>query len=281
LALRIRIILIRRIVVAGLAAVPLLGGAAACRAPRTFADDGRLHVVAGFFPLAEAARRVGGDRVRVVDLTPPGVEPHDLELSTKQVDQVQDADVVILLGGGFQPALGRAAKRAKGKVVRIDPPTADPHIWLDPVRMADIVDRVAAAIPGAVAGPFKGELAAIDRQFRTGLAQCRRHDLVTSHEAFGYLSQRYGLTPRSVAGLSPDAEPDPRRLAEVADLIRRTHATTVFTEELVSPKVGRALARETGAVTDVLNPLESGHPGDYTKAMRGNLQRLRRALSCL
>lgn len=252
---------------------------AAC-ARSTKADDGRFSVVAAFFPLAEAARQVGGDRVRVTDLTPPGVEPHDLELTTRQVDRIEDADVVLLLGGGFQPAVARAAKRAKGKVVTVDAPHDDPHVWLDPVRMQAIVTQVAAAIPGAFAARFEADLAALDAEYRTGLAACARRTIVTAHEAFGHLARRYGLTQVAIAGVSPEAEPDPKRLAALTDLVRRMGTTTVFTETLVSPKVGRALAREAGVRTDVLDPLESGRPGTFVPTMRANLGRLRAALAC-
>jgi zinc transport system substrate-binding protein len=151
--------------------------------------------------------------------------------------------------------------------------------------MQGIVDQVAAAlkdVPGSVerAAAFKQELAALDVQFRAGLAECERTTLVTAHEAFGWLAKRYGLTQEAIAGFSPDAEPDPRKLAELADLVKRTGTTTVFTESLVSPKVAEALARETGARTDVLDPMESGAPGAYVAVMQANLQRIRAALSC-
>lgn len=223
---------------------------------------------------------MGGDKVTVTDLTPPGVEPHDLELSSKQVDKIQDADVVLLLGGGFQPAVVRAARRAHGKVVTIEAPSDDPHVWLDPVRMQEIVTQVAAAIPGADAQGFIALLSNLDADFKAGLANCTRHEIVTAHEAFAYLAERYGLQQAALAGLSPEVEPNPQRLAELADLVRRTGTTTIFTEELVSPKVAEALAREAGVKTDVLNPLESGKPGTFVSAMRENLKRLRAALGC-
>ncbi|HEV7885935.1 MAG TPA: zinc ABC transporter substrate-binding protein [Acidimicrobiales bacterium] len=268
---------------ATVALVAVLAGGCASR--QAFPDDGKRNVVAAFYPLAEAARRVGGDAVRVVDLTPPNVEPHDLEPTSKQVDRIEAADVVVEMGNSFQPAVSRAAERAEGRAVRIEFPANDPHIWLDPVRMQGIVDQVAAAlkdVPGSVerAAAFKQELAALDVQFRAGLAECERTTLVTAHEAFGWLAKRYGLTQEAIAGFSPDAEPDPRKLAELADLVKRTGTTTVFTESLVSPKVAEALARETGARTDVLDPMESGAPGAYVAVMQANLQRIRAALSC-
>jgi zinc transport system substrate-binding protein len=274
----VRIILITAVV--GVAAAVAAAGAACGSRAQGGSGDAKLHVVAGFYPLAEAARQVGGDKVDVADLTPPGVEPHDLELSTRQVDRIESADVVLLLGGGFQPAVTRAARRAKGKVVTIDAPSDDPHIWLDPARMASIVDHVADAIPGSDRGPFKAAIADLDTAYGEGLAQCDRRVIVTAHAAFGHLAHRYKLTQEAMAGISPEVEPDPRRLAELTDVIRRTGTTTVFTEELVSPKVAKALAREAGVGTAVLDPMESGKPGDYTRVMGQNLDRLRQALAC-
>ncbi|MDQ1444958.1 MAG: zinc transport system substrate-binding protein [Acidimicrobiaceae bacterium] len=277
----------RRLVVAAVAAaVPVLVLGAGCGSDGAGssrpAKDGRPTVVAGFFALADVVRAVAGPGVRVVDLTPPGVEPHDLELSTRQVDEVQDADAVVIMARAFQPAVQRAANRAKGKVVRVAIPDADPHIWLDPVRMQDVAQQVAAAMPGghADASGFVARLQELDRAYRDGLRDCDRRTIVTAHAAFGFLAKRYGLEQEAITGLSPEAEPDPKRLAQVADIVRRTGTTTVFSEELVSPKVAKALAREAGVKVDVLNPLESGRPGTYLTAMGENLRRLRAALGC-
>jgi zinc transport system substrate-binding protein len=170
-------------------------------------------------------------------------------------------------------------------------------VWLDPVRMAAVVDVVAAALGDAEprdraaferrATRLKDRLRTLDQQYRAGLADCRQDTIVTSHEAFGRLAAAYGLRQRGVAGISPDAEPDPKRLGELADLVRRRGITTVFTEELVSPRIAQTLAREAGGVkTEVLNPLEGLSDAerragaDYFTVMETNLGRLRAALEC-
>jgi zinc transport system substrate-binding protein len=271
---------------------------AGCRAD----SDDRPDVVASFYPLAEAARQVGGDRVRVENLTPPGAEPHDLELTASQVADIQDADVVLVVGGGFQPAVEKAAAGRSGTVELLAAlgPTAgdtdDPHVWLDPVLFIAVVDHVAAALtraepaqrPAFTAGAeaYKAQLAALDRDYRAGLSDCERREILTAHEAFGRLAGRYDLTQESIAGLSPETEPEPDRLAELADLVRRRGVTTIFTETLVSPRVADALARETGARTEVLDPLEglsrddARDGADYLSVMRDNLAKLRAALGC-
>jgi zinc transport system substrate-binding protein len=253
--------------------------------------------VAAFYPLAEAASRVGGEGVRVTNLTPPGREPHDIELSPRQLDVVAGADVVVYLGRHFQPAVAAAAARSDGErldVLPDDPP--DPHVWLDPSRMVTIAESIASALAKvdpsgadtyrANAGAYGDELRALDDEFRQGLAGCARKRIVTAHEAFGYLASRYGLVQEAITGVSPESEPNPKRLAELADEARADGTTTVFTETLVSPRVAETLAREAGVHTAVLNPIEgltdeevkSG--ATYASVMRANLATLRRALAC-
>jgi zinc transport system substrate-binding protein len=273
------------------------------------APDGETTVVASFYPLAEAASRVGGDLVSVDDLTPPGVEPHDLELAPDDVEALATADVVVYLGGGFQPAVQDAVTQdAQGVVVDAldavdthpgspgEAEVVDPHVWLDPTRYEWIVSAVARALGEADpsnavtfrtdADAYNEQLSTLDEDFRAGLSNCERSTIVTSHEAFGYLAERYGLTQVAIAGLSPEAEPDPRRLAEIRDLVRRQGITTIFSEELVSPKVAETLANEAGVTVQVLNPIESltddqSRAGeDYLSIMRENLDTLRRALGC-
>jgi zinc transport system substrate-binding protein len=271
--------------------VALVLGATAC-GPKT-STDGRNHVVAAFYPLAYAAELLGGSTVDVTNLTPPGVEPHDLEATPSDVQAVRSADVVLLLGHGFQPQLEDAAGRGKKVVWLLDTPglrrfdNGDPHVWLDPLRYALIVRRISQALgrPQAV-GPFESRLRALDREYRRGLAHCTRHELVTSHEAFAYLSQRYGLTQVAITGLSPEAEPTPKDLQHVVDLVSRTHATTIFFETLVSPRIAETVARETHAKTAVLDPIEgltsaeANRGEDYFTLMRANLHALRGALGC-
>ena len=287
----------RRLPLALALALGLLAGA--CNGDERGGGGDGVRVVAGFYPLAEAARRVGGDRVAVDNLTPAGAEPHDIELSPRQVDRLEDADLVLYLGGGFQPPVETVARRRGDRGVDLLAGLAsgdDPHVWLDPTRMAAVVDRVQEALarvdPAGAAGyrsradALRADLAALDAELSAGLADCPRRLLVTSHAAFGYLAARYGLEQEAVSGLSPEAEPDPRRLAQLADLVRSRGVTTVFTETLVAPDVAETLAREAGATTAVLDPLESlseeaaAGGADYFSVMRDNLRALRAALGC-
>ena len=298
-----------RAALVGASLASLLSG---CSRSGSAAEVDRVSVVASFYPLAEAASRVGGDLVSVENLTPPGVEPHDLELAPDDIEAIATADVIVYLGGGFQPAVEDALAEAE-HAVTVDALnavatnaapaseaeeglTVDPHVWLDPARYEEIVRAVADALAkadpaneatyAANAQAYVAEIAALDEEFRTGLSDCERTTIVTSHEAFGYLADAYGLTQVGILGLSPEAEPDPRRLAELRDLVEREGVTTIFAEELVSPKVAETLASEAGVQVAVLNPIESLTDAqekageDYLSVMRENLDTLRKALDC-
>ena len=256
--------------------------------------SGGTQVVAGFYPLAFAAEEIGGDRVEVTNLTPAGAEPHDVELTPQDVERVRSADVV-LYAGGLQPALEEAADGADGVVVdvldglelRKGDGGVDPHVWLDPERFARVVERVGEELGReAPARVLAARLRALDEELRAGLADCERRELVTAHDAFGYLADRYALDTIPIAGLSPEAEPAPRDLEEVAELVEEHAATTVFVEPLLSPEVGDTVAREAGAETAVLDPLEGlskedlAAGEDYFSVMRTNLEALREGLGC-
>jgi zinc transport system substrate-binding protein len=277
------------------------------------ASRSKVSVGAAFYPVAFAAQQVGGTRVAVTNLTPVGAEPHDIELNSEQLDRLLEAKVAFVLGNGFQPAIEKAADRRDGPTVELLPKLVDamgkkvaaegkdggldPHVWLDPVLMSQLVGEVerglAAADPKSTgayernAQALQGQLAALDARYRDRLTGCARNLLVTSHEAFGYLASRYGLRQEGVAGLSPDAEPDPARLGELADLARDRGVTTVFTEETVSPRIAQTLARDAGGLrTEVLSPLESltkrerDDKADYFTLMDANLGKIATALGC-
>jgi zinc transport system substrate-binding protein len=298
-----------RAALVGASLASLLSG---CSRSGSAAEVDRVSVVASFYPLAEAASKVGGDLVSVQNLTPPGVEPHDLELAPDDIEAIATAAVIVYLGGGFQPAVEDALAEAE-HAVTVDALnavatnaapaseseeglTVDPHVWLDPARYEEIVRAVADALAkadpaseatyAANAEAYIAQIAALDEEFRAGLSDCERTTIVTSHEAFGYLADAYGLTQVGILGLSPEAEPDPRRLAELRDLVEREGVTTIFAEELVSPKVAETLASEAGVQVAVLNPIESLTDAqeqageDYLSLMRENLDTLRKALDC-
>jgi zinc transport system substrate-binding protein len=325
------------------------------------AVEGATEVVASFYPLVEAAQRVGGDRVSVTNLTPAGVDPHDVEIDPRQVDTILGADLAVVMGRGFQPAVERVADDRDGATVEVlraldidqegevadhdhghgddehgedghaeddhaddghghgedehaddehaddehdeerggasggDAPL-DPHVWLDPTKMAAIVDEVAAALVEADpdgaeefeanAEAYREELAELDDSFEDGLSDCRLDLVVVQHEAFGWMADRYGFRQEGIAGLSPEQEPNPRRMAELVDLVQDEGVEIVFTETLASPRIAETLAREAGVETRVLNPLEGladeqVEAGEtYLSLMEENRDALVEALDC-
>ncbi len=279
-----------------LAVLGLTATAAACGGdPEAAGSAGRTQVVAGFYPLAFAAEEIGGDRVEVTNLTPSGAEPHDVELTPRDVERIRSADLVLYAGGGFQPALedavdgaaGTAVDVLEGSELREGDEGIDPHVWLDPVRFAGIVERIGAELGReAPARELASRLRALDAEFRQGLAECDRRELVTAHDAFGYLGDRYDLEVIPIAGLAPETEPTPRELEEVAELVEERGVTTVFVEPLLSAEVGETVAREAGADTAVLDPLEGLSEDQldagetYLTVMRANLDALRAGLGC-
>ncbi len=292
----------------GVVAVALAMASAGCGGSGAPPGPG-LDVVAAFYPLAEAARQAGGPFVRVHDITPTGVEPHDLELKPSDVGLIRSADLILYLGGGFQPALEDAIGAIPNKTTAVDllegfPLTkdadddeaTDPHVWLDPLLMIRIVERVAEEMSARLseeqtvfesrAFTHKTSLEELHRSFRATLATCGRREIVTAHASFGYLAARYGLEQIAISGLSPEAEPSPRRLEEVARIAKQRGVKTIFFETLVSPRVAETVARTVGARTAVLNPIEglteeqrtAGE--DYVSLMRANLAELALGLQC-
>ena len=255
------------------------------------ANDGEREVVAGFYPLAFAAETIGGEGVEVTNVTPAGAEPHDVELSVRDVERIRSADLILYTGADFQPALAEAAGDAEGTAVDVldglELREGDPHVWLDPLRFSEVVERIGAELGArSAARRLVSDLVELDADYRAGLADCDRRELVTGHDAFGYLAERYGLEAIPIAGLSPEAEPSPRDLEEIADLVRQRGVTTVFVETLLSPEVAETVAREAGAETAVLDPLEGlaeedlDRGQDYLSVMRTNLAALREGLGC-
>jgi len=257
-------------------------------------DSSRLTIVAGFYPLAELAEKIGGQAVDVVNLTPAGAEAHDLELTPSQVDAVLDADLVLFVGG-FQPALEEAAaQRGEGGSLDLGGASdGDPHFWLSPLRLAADVPKVRNALTALEptrerqfqrgGSMYGAALSTLHQEFAAGLAECDQRTFITTHDAFGQLAEAYDLRQESIAGLSPESEPDPARLADLADRIEQLGVTTVFVEPLAPRGAAETLAREADVTIAELDPLESLRPGsddDYSSVMRRNLAALRSGLVC-
>lgn len=255
-------------------------------------------VAVSFFPIAEATRTIAGDTVEILDLTPPGVSPHDLEVTPQQRGALESADAVIYLGSGFQPqveqvvdALGddvrtvnlldavellpvrSALDGVRGEVDgEVLPGNRDPHAWVSPRMFITMVDEMAATLAELVPDDtadlqaardgLVADLEALDEEFSTALATCESDVIVTSHRAFEYLARDYGLTQIAIAGISPDSEPDPRTLEAIANAARERNVSTVFFEDTLPPGLANTVAEEIGAGTDLLSPIETIEQSD-------------------
>ncbi|WP_030816109.1 metal ABC transporter substrate-binding protein [Streptomyces sp. NRRL F-2799] len=283
---------------------------------------GKFDVVASFYPMAYLAERIGGNHVHVTTLTSPGQEPHDLEISPRQIGGLERSDAVLYLKG-LQPSVDKAVDQSPVKT-KIDATTlttleehgtevgghaaehedqheghdhdggngSDPHIWLDPVRYAEVARGVGRAFEKADpdhAADYKKNTAALVKQldelntdFKEGLAHTRSKVFITTHAAFGYLAERYGLTEEAISGLDPESEPSGARVRELQKLAEADGVSTVFYETLVSDKTAKTVAGDAGLKTDVLDPIEGitkkSRGQDYLAVQRANLKALQSAL---
>lgn len=281
----------RRAALAGL----LLCAVSGCAEGPTGSADGSLDVVVSSYPLQFVAEAVAGEHVTVMNLTPPGGDTHGLEPAPRDVAALGEADVVVHLSGGMQPAVDDAIAQQLPEHL-VDAATVadrgpDPHFWLDPLRLAELGGQVAdelsevdpehAADYTEAADRLAATLASIDHEYTETLAPCRGATLLAAHEAFGYLADRYDLRQVGVAGLDPSVEPPPNRLRAAADAVQETGARTVFFEAAAGSSVAEVLAADLGLATDVLHPIEQVSAGEtYPELMAANLAALRRGLTC-
>lgn len=281
---------------ASLALPALLG---ACAPSEAGGGPSGPRVVTTLYPLAFIAREVAGPHAAIDDIVPAGADPHDLELTPRQVVDISEADLVVYVGGGFQPAVERAVDEAgvaaldvlgAASAPDIGGEGGDPHVWLDPVATAAVaraVERRLAALEPAHAGAYRRNASSLRRELdrlhddlASGLAGCAGETLVTAHEAFAHLAGRYGLDDVAVAGPDPESEPSPQRVAEIVDLVRTEGVPVVFAERGAPAGLMEAVAEEAGATTAVLDPVEAEPPGGYLAGMRGNLRALSAGLGC-
>ena len=300
------IILIIFVALVGLGVYTIIHGNV--RAPDA---KGKLAVTASYYPLYDFAQEVGGAHVAVTNVTPAGAEPHDYEPSPQALSRAQTSKVFIYNGGQLEPWTssfvgdykGIAIKASQGMPLRVSADAddaskqvTDPHFWLDPVLAEQMVvaiqhglrqaDPTHAHYYAQRATAYINQLKQLDHDFANGLAQCQTRTIITSHAAFGYLGARYHLNVLSIAGLSPDQDPSPGKLAELSQTVRADHIHYIFFESLVSPRLADTIATETGAKTLVFDPLEglsdeSQKQGkNYLSVQHDNLANLRTALAC-
>lgn len=302
------------ILLAAAASAVLLSG---CGQKKEANDSGKLNVMASFYPMYDFAVKIGGDRVNVKNMVPAGTEPHDWEPATKDITGLEKADVFVYSGAGIEHWVEDVLKSLKNSNLTVTEASSgisllkeeehedaqsedhehgefDPHVWLSPLNakkeMENIKDAFVKADPANEAyyqanyDIYASKFDELDKKYKDTLSPLPNKSVVVAHEAFGYLCNAYGLTQMGIEGLTPDSEPDPARMAEVIDFVKDNKVKTIFFEDLVSPKVAETIAKETGAKTEVLNPLEGltdeqlKNGDDYFSVMEKNLTVLKEAL---
>ncbi|SDM85030.1 zinc transport system substrate-binding protein [Paenibacillus sp. yr247] len=294
----------------------LLSGCASSPA----SSSGKLNVVTTFYPMYEFTKQVAGDHANVIGLIPAGAEPHDWEPSAKDMEKVKKASLFVFNGiveSWVDQALQSAAndkrvvveaskgidlmeglpeeeadkdhKEAEGAKI------LDPHVWLDPVLAQKEVEAIQAGLAQADpankedyrknADAYIAKLKWLEESFKVGLRDVKRKEFVTQHAAFAYLAKEYGLKQIPIAGLSPEQEPSPDKMGDIIKFAKENKVQTIFFETLVDPKIAQTIAKEIGAKTAVLNPLEGltaddkKNNLDYISIMKENLEALKKALN--
>ncbi|MFC5651586.1 metal ABC transporter substrate-binding protein [Paenibacillus solisilvae] len=272
--------------------------------------EGKTNVVTSFYPIYFLAKEIGGEQVNVINMIPAGVEPHDWSPKSRDLDTVSDAQLFLYNGAGlegwvndFLQGLPKDSKlltsEASDGISLIAgkseaEKSVDPHTWVSPKSMRIMAKNIAGSLV-KVDPDHKAEyeanyaeldkkLSALDAQYAQKLSPLPHKDIVTSHQAFGYLARDYGLQQVAIMGLSPDAEPKAQDLLRISKFVEDNGVKYIFFEELVTDELARTLAREANAQTMVLNPLEGLTPEqeqkgeDYFSLMEANLQNLVQAL---
>jgi zinc transport system substrate-binding protein len=261
-----------------------------------------VSVVTSFYPLYFFASEIGGDKIRVKNVTPAGSEPHDYEPTARDMAEIQESQLLILNGNGLEAWAQKIRGEVEESGVKVIEAGEgwfeknDPHIWLSPELAKKQAETILAGLvqidpENATYYQERGkrlseEIERVQTEFRQGLAHCNKREIVTSHEAFAYLAREFGLTQVSIAGLSPDEEPSTKQMAEAARFAQEKKIKFIFFESITSPKLSETIAEEIGAKTLVLDPIEGISESDreqgknYLTVMRENLANLQIALEC-
>lgn len=261
----------------------------------------KLQVVTSFYPMYFFASQIGGDKAEVTNITPAGAEPHDYEPPAQDIAHIEDSDLLIINGGKFEVWGDKIRENIRGKNVKLiiagnNLTNQDPHIWLNPIFTKQMVKNILNGFIEVDSNnklfylaneqKLQNKLDELNNQYKLVLSSCLQKNIVTSHAAFGHLAKAYGLNQVSISGLSPDQEPSSKYLAGVANYVKEQNIKYIFFESLVSPKLSETIAREVGAKTMVLDPIEGiskeamNKGVNYFILMKANLNNLKKALEC-
>lgn len=273
-------------------------------------DDKKISVYTSFYAMYDFTNKIGGDKINLANLVPAGTEPHDWEPTPTDIANLEKADVLIYNGAGMEAWLDKILNTLENKkLIAVETSKDlklidntdqdedlkyDPHVWLNPMLAKKQMEAVKNAL--VTADPsnkdyyeknyadYAKKLDDLDNEFKAAVAKVKKKDIVVAHQAFGYICDAYGLKQVAIEGLTADAEPSPARMAEIVKFAQENNVKYIFFEELVSSKVAETIAKEVGANTEVLNPLEGLEEKDiqagkeYFSVMRENLEVLKKAL---
>jgi zinc transport system substrate-binding protein len=290
--------------------------AASCKQQDKQANQKKpLTVVTSLFPLYDFAKNIGKDKVDVSLLLPPGVEPHSFEPKPGDVMRIHDADVFIYTDAAMEPWAAKILQAIENKTLLVIEAGkgiplmkeasaedgghggTDPHIWLDFANAQHMVDTICkgfcAKDPANKtfyennARAYNRLLGELDSRYKNTLVHCKYSDIVHGgHFAFGYLAKRYNLHYVAAYGFSPDAEPTPRQLYDLSEMIKQKGIKYLFYEELLSPRVAETIAKETGATLLKLSAAHNITKDElmqnisFISIMEQNLKNLATGLQC-
>lgn len=281
-------------------------------------EEKEVLAVTSFYPLFDLTSKIGGERVKVINLTPYGVDPHEFEPSLRDISNTERANIFLYNGAGLDPWAEKKEKELEEKgVVVLNMSSCfdlleeddddhdedenhrheeDPHIWLDPLMMKEMVNIILNSLieidPHGEEYYRKNAKEAIflfeelDQEYQDGLGNCRLNSVVISHASIGYLAERYNFEMIAISGISPIEEPSAKKMAEITDMVKERKINHIFFETTIPSNLAEIIAKETGAEVLVFNPVASltkkeiEEEKDYFSVMRDNLTKLKTALDC-
>jgi zinc transport system substrate-binding protein len=264
-------------------------------------DGNPLKIFTSFYPVYDFVKKIGKDRIDVSVIVPAGIEPHDFEPNTKQIIDLQNADAIFINGLGFESWIKKLNNAniidlSKDLPMKENTSNSNPHVWLDPLlaklQAKNIVDSLVKLDPQnkfyytSNYIQFVNHLDKLNLDIISNLTDCKLHDFLSFHDAFGYFAKRYGLTQHSIQGLSPEAEAPPQKIKEALDLSKKLGLDVVFTEDNMDPRLSDLIAQEINGQVLTLSPIEMISDGekqmnkDYFSKMYDNLNNLKTALKC-
>ncbi len=281
---------------------------AGCSSNKATTEDGKLKIYTSFYTMYDFTGKIAGDKAEVINLVSDGTEPHEWEPSTADMTNLESADILVYNGAGMEHWVDKISKSLENDILLVEASenvtliedevsegNSDPHVWLDAKNAKIEMETIKNALVSADAAnaeyyeanyeKYAKMFDELETELASRIGALDNKNIIVSHEAFSYFCKAYGLTQTSIGDLEADVEPDAKRLAEIVEFAKANQVTTIFFEELVSPKMAEVIADEVGADTAILNPVEglteeqvkAGE--DYFSLMRTNLDTLEQTMN--